>query len=189
MCGGRGTRLDTDCEKPLFEVGGRPMIDRVLAALDHSEISTITGVSSPATPRTRDHLATTTERATIEAPGEGYVRDLQYALAQLEDVEPPVFTVVADLPLLDGTIVDRVLDRFAAADGSPSLSVCVPKALKESMGLSVDSTREGEHRPLVPSGLNVVAAGDREERMVSWDARLAVNVNREPDVARAEALL
>ncbi|WP_394348666.1 NTP transferase domain-containing protein [Halovivax sp.] len=40
MCGGRGTRLDAEVEKPLFEVGDRPMIDRVLDALSADEVGT-----------------------------------------------------------------------------------------------------------------------------------------------------
>ena len=181
MCGGEGTRLATDREKPLFEVGGRPMIDGVVAALEASRIDATTAVASPATPRTREHLAL----PTIDAPGGGYVADLRYAL---ERVDRPVFTVVADLPLLEAAVVDEVLDRYEAAGAEGSLSVCVPASLKRALGASVDATLAGEHRELAPTGVNVVGGGEAETTTISWDARLAVNVNRPSDADLAEAL-
>ncbi|SEW28325.1 NTP transferase domain-containing protein [Halobacterium jilantaiense] len=173
MCGGRGTRLDSDAEKPLFEVAGRPMVDRVRDALADSRVDTAYAVVSPHAPDTREHV--TGDLPVVETPGEGYVADLG---AALDAVGTPVLTVAADLPLVDGDAVDAVLD---AADGSTS--VRVPVALKDTLGASTDS--DG---PWVPTGVNVVA--DDEDSVVrSWDARLAVNVNRRSDAALAERLL
>jgi adenosylcobinamide-phosphate guanylyltransferase len=176
MCGGRGTRLDSDTEKPLFEVAGRPMVDRVRDALAAADrVDTTHAVVSPHAPETRAHLDG--ELPLVETPGDGYVADLGVAL---DAVEPPVLTVAADLPLLAGDAVDHVL---AAADGSTS--VCVPRALKELLGASVDSDDTW-----VPTGVNVV--GDDEDASDvsrSYDARLAVNVNRRADAAVAERLL
>jgi adenosylcobinamide-phosphate guanylyltransferase len=177
MCGGRGTRLDADCEKPLFEVGGRPMVDRVVDALAASRIDAVRAVTSPHTPETREHV----DCPVLDAPGDGYVADLQYAL---DRVDAPVLTVAADLPLLAGNAVDRVLDAF---DGD-SLTVCVPAELKRRLGASADTTFDGDDRELAPTGVNVVAdAGD--ETLVAFDARLTVNVNRQSDAALAGALL
>jgi adenosylcobinamide-phosphate guanylyltransferase len=176
MCGGRGTRLDSDTEKPLFDVAGRPMVDRVRDALAAADrVETVHAVVSPHAPETRAHLDG--ELPLVETPGDGYVADLGVAL---DAVEPPVLTVAADLPLLAGDAVDHVL---AAADGSTS--VCVPRALKELLGASVDSDDTW-----VPTGVNVV--GDDEDASDvsrSYDARLAVNVNRRADAAVAERLL
>lgn len=176
MCGGRGTRLDSDTEKPLFDVAGRPMVDRVRDALAAADrVDTTHAVVSPHAPETRAHLDG--ELPLVETPGDGYVADLGVAL---DAVEPPVLTVAADLPLLAGDAVDHVL---AAADGSTS--VCVPRALKELLGASVDSDDTW-----VPTGVNVV--GDDEDASDvsrSYDARLAVNVNRRADAAVAERLL
>lgn len=193
MCGGEGSRLaatiDDDVEKPLFEIGGLPMIDRVLAALDDSRIRTSYAVVSPTAPETRAHLD---ERVpTIGTPGEGYVADLSSALAT---VERPVLTVAADLPLLSGDVLDDVLDRYAnigdardgteigdARDGTEgpnrrgSMTVAVPVTLKERLGVSADTVLGtgafdgrvlvanegiGEHGERVaPTGLNVVGTG------------------------------
>jgi adenosylcobinamide-phosphate guanylyltransferase len=176
MCGGRGTRLDRG-EKPLFEVGGDPMVDRVLAALEGSRIDRVHAVTSPHVPETAAHLDGRVPQ--IEADGEGYVADLTEAL---EVVERPVLTVVSDLPLLSPSVVDRTL---SAHDGG-SLTVSVPTALKRTLGVSADSTRERDGRRLSPSGLNVV--GGDERLRVSYDVRLAVNVNRPADAEVAEVL-
>ena len=177
MCGGRGTRLDSDVEKPLVTVDGAAMVDRVIAALDASAVETVHAVVSPNAPATRERLADRV--STVETPGEGYVADLSCALDR-GDVERPALTVAADLPLLDGSTVDAVI----AAHGLGSLTVCVPVALKRALGVSVDATLVPG---LAPAGINVVGAkGDRIETFAN--VRLAVNVNRPRDREVAEAL-
>ncbi|MEF8842927.1 MAG: NTP transferase domain-containing protein [Haloarculaceae archaeon] len=180
FCGGKGTRLDADVEKPLFEVGGVPMVDRVLDALDGSRAGEVYPVVSPHAPATREHLA---DRERIDAPGGGYVADLEFALAD-DRVGTPVLTVAADLPLLAPSAVNAVLGVHD--DGS--LAVYVPASLKRDLGASVDTTFEEGGRDLAPTGANVVGDG-RDETYVTADRRLAVNVNRKRDAAVAEAWL
>lgn len=184
MCGGRGTRLDADAEKSLFEVGRRPMVDHVKSALAASDVGTTYAVVSPHSPDTRDHLDGGVPL--LETAGEGYVPDL---LEALETVDTPVLTVAADLPLLEADVIDDVLAR---ADGSTT--VRVPRTLKELLGVSVDGSGDdgiGENGRVgewVPTGINVV--GEDEDSVVeSYDARLAVNVNRRTDAAVAGKLL
>jgi len=189
MCGGRGTRLETDVEKPRYEVGGEPMVDRVCDALAESRIDTVYAVVSPWTPNTRAHLRGRMVD-TIETAGEGYVADLDRALDD-ERIDPPVLTAVADLPLLAGQVVDRVLDEFDDRDDATSLTACVPAALKRELGVSIETTTAHGGCELAPTGLNVVGADGSaaEALMRSHDARLAVNVNRLEDAAVAEALV
>lgn len=176
MCGGRGTRLDATVEKPLYEVGGRPMVDRVIDALA-PPTDTVYAVVSPHTPETAAHV----DVPTIEAPGEGYVADLQFAL---DRVGKPVLTAAGDLPLLTAAVVQRVLDAY---DGG-SLTVCVPAARKRELGVSVDTTIDAQGRELAPTGVNIVGDG-AENRLVFNDVRLASNVNRAGDAAVAEGYL
>jgi adenosylcobinamide-phosphate guanylyltransferase len=193
MCGGRGTRLDADREKPLVPVAGRPMVDRVRDALAGARIDRIHAVVSPHTPETRAHLAgaDTGRLSLVDAPGEGYVADLGHAL---EAVGRPALTVAADLPLLAPGPVDRALAAARAADPdrptvepARGVAVHVPAALKRRLGASLDTTVAHEGRTLAPTGLNVVADGPDRIR-ISHDARLAVNVNRPADRSLAEAL-
>jgi adenosylcobinamide-phosphate guanylyltransferase len=175
MCGGRGTRLDAPVEKPRYEIAGRAMVDRVQQALADSRVETAYAVVSSHTPETAAHVSC----PTIETPGEGYVVDLQTALDH-DAISTPVLTVAADLPLLDETIVDRVLDAHVAGP----LTVCVPASLKRALGVSAD---EASADGLVPAGINVVAEGT-ERRMRLADARVAVNVNHLSDARVAAAL-
>lgn len=186
MCGGRGRRLDAPVEKPLYEVAGRPMLGRVLTALDDSAVDDVHAVTSPHVPATRAYLDGRSV-ATIETPGEGYVDDLGEAL---DRAETPVLTVAADLPLLSGDAVDAVLDAYGGRDPREcgSLSLCVPAPLKEALGVSVDLTFDRAGRELAPTGINIVSDHESETVHVSYDARLAVNVNRPEDARIAEAL-
>ena len=181
MCGGRGTRLDVPVEKPLFEVAGRPMIEHVHAALADSDVDTVYAAPSPQTPETRAFLESRSVPY-IETPGDGYVADLNAARSQVSD---PVLTAAADLPLLAPELVDRVLSTY---DGG-SLSLAVPRALKEVLGVSCDRSFEHEGQTVVPAGINIVADDGEETTHVPHDARLAVNVNRRGDAAVAEKFL
>jgi adenosylcobinamide-phosphate guanylyltransferase len=214
MCGGEGRRLaatlDRAVEKPLYEVGGTPMVDRVLAALDGSGVDAVHAVVSPAAPATRDRLSGRVPL--VETPGEGYVADLD---AALRTVGAPALTVAADLPLLTADAVDAALEA-TERQAPGALTVCVPAALKRDLGVGVDTTfhtddvdatfhtddvdatltgpaapDELDDLELAPTGLNVATAEtDSHDTMyVTDDTRLAVNVNRQRDARIAEALL
>lgn len=214
MCGGEGRRLaatlDRAVDKPLYEVGGTPMVDRVLAALDGSGVDAVHAVVSPAAPATRDRLSGRVPL--VETPGEGYVADLD---AALRTVGAPALTVAADLPLLTADAVDAALEA-AERQAPGTLTVCVPAALKRDLGVGVDTTfhtddvdttfhtddvdttltgpaapDELDDLELAPTGLNVATAEtDSHDTMyVTDDTRLAVNVNRQRDARIAEALL
>ncbi|MEF8887583.1 MAG: NTP transferase domain-containing protein [Haloarculaceae archaeon] len=175
MCGGRGTRLDRE-EKPLVEVGGVPMVERVRRALVASNVERVYAVTAPHAPGTAAFL----DCPRIEAPGEGYVPDLQHALAD-DRVAEPVVTVAADVPLLTPGTVDRALDAAAGAT-----TVAVPVGRKRALGVTVDTAFRAGGRLLAPSGLNVVGAG--AGLTVATDRGLAVNVNRPRDLRRARWL-
>ena len=176
MCGGEGSRLRPavgDTEKPLVTVGGEPMIDRVVAALQASSLTTIVAAVSPATPSTATHLAEIDGVDLIETAGEGYVADLSEALIACDS---PTVTVAADLPLLTADHVDRAV----TAAGGDSLTVCVPASIPEKLGLSAEPTFDHAGETVVPTGLNIV--GDNNERTAVWQApRLAFNINRPAD--------
>ncbi|WP_435075163.1 NTP transferase domain-containing protein [Halorubrum sp. HHNYT27] len=205
MCGGRGTRLGGDTEKPLTPVGGRPTVDRVLDALAGSRVETAHAVVSPHATATRAHLVgERPDLPVVDAPGDGYVADLQYAMEAVgagdgddagDTTHPPLLTAAADLPLLDSAAVNAVIDAaWVDADRPGSLTVCVPAARKRDLGVSADAATEMDGREIVPAGINVVAEesgsndGDGAVHLTE-DVRLAVNVNYPSDVRVAERLL
>ena len=196
MCGGRGTRLregeksdddgDGTPEKPLVAVGDASMLARIVAALRASAVDTVSAVVSPHAPDTAAR-ARNLGLPTIETAGDGYVSDLRAALAETEQ---PVVTVPADLPLLAAEHVDDAVAetrRRGSAEAPTSLTVCVPAALKRRLDASVDTAFDHDGRAVAPTGLNVVAGGD-DTVALTYDARLAVNVNRPEDLELAEAL-
>ncbi|SDR18551.1 NTP transferase domain-containing protein [Natronobacterium texcoconense] len=183
MCGGEGTRLEGSHEKPLHPIAGDAMVDRVVAALASSAVETTYAAVSPNAPETRDHLERDDRVRTIETAGDGYVADL-VAILESPAVSPPVLTVAADLPLLEESVVDRIL--AVHGDDDRSRTVCVPVTLKRRLDVSVDSRLEpADH--LAPTGVNVVG-NDHETMYVSYDPRLAVNVNRLEDAHTATEL-
>ncbi|ELZ29958.1 adenosylcobinamide-phosphate guanylyltransferase [Halogeometricum pallidum JCM 14848] len=188
MCGGRGTRLGGETEKPLVEVCGAPMVERVAAALRESRVEEVYAAVSPAAPMTAERVRET-GLAVVETPGEGYVEDLT---AALDSIGRPVVTVAADLPLLssehvNGAIAASLGDGDDEDGGPRSVTVCVPADLKRRLGVSADTTFEREGEELAPTGLNVVADGADIVRL-TCDDRLAVNVNRPTDLERAEEM-
>lgn len=186
MCGGQGTRLDAPAEKPLFEIAGQPMVDHVCDALAASEIESVYAAVSPHAPETRAHVRKRTDYTIIETPGEGYVADLGAVLAD-DRLDQPVLTCVADLPLLAPEHVDATLAAAREREGD-SLTVAVPATLKALLGVSSETTKPHEGREVAPVGLNVVGAAGDAVRL-SYDARLAINVNRMGDAVVAERLL
>ncbi len=176
ICGGEGTRLDAPVEKPLYPVAGEPMVERVQAALAASAVDRTFVVTSPATPETARHLPC----PVIETPGEGYVADLDAALAD-DRLSRPVLTVAADLPALDAAAVDAVLE---AADGA--LTVAVPVGRKRALGFSVDTASRYHGTLVVPAGINVVGEGEAGDVVLTRDPRFAANVNRPGDARAAE---
>ncbi|SEH16142.1 GTP:adenosylcobinamide-phosphate guanylyltransferase [Natronorubrum sediminis] len=187
MCGGRGTRLDSQYEKPLYPIDGVEMVDRVCQALEQSRIETIYAAASQNAPETRAHLENDASLTTIETPGDGYVSDL-LTLLERPEISTPVLTVAADLPTLEAASIDRTLERHAGRDASRT--VCVPVSLKRRLGVSVDSRLDScDH--LAPTGVNVVGdtATDQTMTDIHYDPRLAINVNRREDVQVATCFL
>lgn len=203
LCGGRGTRLGGDVEKPLVEVDGRPMVARVLDALADARVARVVAVASPHAPDTRRALRerlgeeTAVPCTVLNGSGEGYVADLEVGLSA---VDGSAVTVAADLPLLRGRDVDDAIDAAVppreapstGTDGSDdpvrSVTVCVPAAYKRDLGASVDASFDHAGTPIAPTGLNVV--DDGPDRIVVRERdSLAVNVNRPGDLELASRLV
>lgn len=186
MCGGRGSRLHIQEEKPLVPISGRPMVDHVVDALEASRIDRIVGVVTDHTPDTATHLRSRIE--VIRTAGNSYCEDVGEAIDRLGLSR--VVTVGADLPLIDGATMNRIL--VGTDEGRGSTAICVSLARKRTIGTSIDDTLEPvevDGRRAIPSGINVVDREAPETRYRLVDApALAVNVNRPRDAWIAEVL-
>jgi len=193
MAGGKGTRMKLAVEKPLIEVGGKPVIQYVLEALKGAKrVDRVIVATSPTTPKTTA-LMKRLGVEIIETPGKDYVSDMGYTVQTLK---LGVFlAVAADLPLIKPEVIDAIVTRYEEC-GKPALTVAVPLAVKERLGMCIDySFKEGE-MDLVPVGLNVIDGGKRygdewldQDIFVLDCEELAVNINTVSELQLAEELL
>ncbi|WP_296862053.1 NTP transferase domain-containing protein [uncultured Methanobrevibacter sp.] len=76
MAGGRGTRLKTPVEKPLFRLHNKPLIKYVLDNLNSSKlVEKIIIATSPNTPKTVDYIKNFNHEI-LDTPGVDYIHDL-----------------------------------------------------------------------------------------------------------------
>ena len=188
MAGGKGSRMKLQEEKPLLKVGGKPMIEHVLAALKNAQkVDEIVVAVSKHTPRTAKAMERVSVKV-IKTPGEGYISDTQYAIKKLK--LNTVLTISGDLPLVTSKIVDEVVERYETCS-RPALAVMVLAETRERLDLHLET---GENH-LVPAGINVIDGkrideGELEEEVFVIDREeVAVNVNTLKDFTVVESYL
>lgn len=167
------------------------MIEHVLMALKNAKrVDEIVVVVSKHTPKTAELIKRFPVKI-LETPGEGYVPDMEYAVRRLK--LETVSTISADLPLVTGEVIDRIIERYRRCN-KPALAVVVPMETKERLGLGVDYVLEAGDKRLVPAGINVIDGrrideGELEEEIFVIDEeKVAVNVNTPHDLEIAENL-
>lgn len=194
MAGGRGSRMKLKIEKPLVEVGGKPVIEYVISALKSAKkIDRIIVATSPSTPETAaliKHLGV----EIIKTPGVDYVSDMGYTVQVLK---LGVFlAVAADLPLIRPEMVDAVVTRYEQC-GKPALTVAVPLETKVKLCMSIEySFKTEDNRDVVPVGINVIDGSKRygdewldQDICVLNYEELAVNINTVQELHLAEQML
>jgi len=152
MAGGKGTRMVLPEEKPLLIVGGKPVIEHVIKALNDAEkVDSIVVAVSSFTPKTAKHLEAFPV-IILKTPGKEYVSDMAYAIKTLKLQK--IITIPADMPLLTGKIIDDVITQYTKC-GKPALVVAVPLKTKQKFGMSLSYSFEFERKVVVPAGINV----------------------------------
>jgi len=191
MAGGKGTRMELSEEKPLLQVGGKPVIIHVLAALKNAKrVSSIVGAVSDYTPKTAK-LLLKHHVSVITTPGKGYVSDMGYAVKTLN--LRTVLAIGADLPLIKSWVIDDIVEHYERC-GKPALSVVVSMEKKTKLGLGGKYGFELGGKHMVPAGINVID-GRRidekeldEEIFVSDRKEVAININTVKELRIAEEL-
>ncbi len=182
MAGGEGTRMDLDYEKPMIEVNNKPMIRYVIDALIKSKyIDNILVAVSQNTQSTKEYIQDLPVTA-INTSANGYLEDLSEILSNRkylkEDEE--VLTIVADLPFIDASQIDDVLENYYER-GKPAMCVSVPEELFQKYNITPTLVFEG----VVPSGVNLVLANNKEQEQsiyISNNVELAFNINTLDDL-------
>lgn len=216
MAGGKGTRMDSSIEKPLFKFKSKPLIDYVLENLSTSDyIESIIVATSCYTPKTKEYLDErkfnninvnyTTETNNIkkdanvygydshfynyiETPGKGYLEDLSFLLSIFEkrSKKDVLLIINADLPFVSSKIIDNILNEYLKNDIA-AMSVFVPLSLFNKHGLKPSYV----FNKLVPSGLNILLSQNKiqmEDKLIISKIELALNINTPSDVKVANCL-
>lgn len=191
MAGGKGRRMGLAGEKPLLQIGGKPVIEYVLTALKNSKsVGDIVVAVSHFTPKTAAYVADLGFRI-LQTPGKEYVSDMNYAVKALKLAK--VLTVSADLPLLTGEILDDVVARFFDC-GKPAMAVAVSLEMRKRLGLGGGYVFDWQGKSLVYAGINVndgsrIDDAELEQEIYVLDkAEVALNINTLEELRIAEAL-
>lgn len=190
MAGGRGTRLEVPCEKPLFKLKEVPLIKYVLDNLNQSKlIDKIIIAVSPNTCKTTQYLKSLDyDFEILDTSGKDYLTDLSYVLDYFEkkSKDDTLLFINADLPFICAETIDDVLNHYFRSD-KDALSVLVPVEIFEELGLDYSYEFDGN----VPSGLNILRSENiiqEESNIVIPKVELALNINTLLDSKVAEKL-
>jgi adenosylcobinamide-phosphate guanylyltransferase len=191
MAGGKGTRMMLSEEKPLLKIGGKTVIEHVLAALENAEkVDSIVVAVSDYTPETAKLMAKFPVTV-IKTPGKEYVSDMGYAVKKLH--LRMVLAIAADLLLITSEVIDDIVERYEQC-GKPALAVVVPMETKEKLGLGGEYTFEVENRLVVPAGINVIDGRRIDEEELDQEIyvldrkEVAMNINTVQELKIAENL-
>ena len=190
MAGGRGTRLEVPCEKPLFKLKEVPLIKYVLDNLNQSKlIDKIIIAVSPNTCKTTQYLKSLDyDFEILDTSGKDYLTDLSYVLDYFEkkSKDDTLLFINADLPFICAETIDDVLNHYFKSD-KDALSVLVPVEIFEELGLDYSYEFDGN----VPSGLNILRSENiiqEESNIFIPKVELALNINTLLDSKVAEKL-
>ena len=193
MAGGKGKRMGLAIEKPLLPFLGKPLIDRVVEAVELSKkISEFYIVTSESTPQTEGKCLKEGLKV-IRTAGKGYHDDLKQAILKAQ-LDCPVLTIPADLPAVTGKFLDKVVKAYEEG-GKDALAVFVPIKTREELELSVSSTDFHEGVLYAVSGVNIInGAKINEEKIptgaiITEEREVLLNINTLKDLDVAEKIM
>jgi len=193
MAGGKGKRMGLAIEKPLLPFLGKPLIDRVVEAVELSKkISEFYIVTSESTPQTEGKCLKEGLKV-IRTAGKGYHDDLKQAILKAQ-LHCPVLTIPADLPAVTGKFLDKVVKAYEEG-GKDALAVFVPIKTREELELSVSSTDFHEGVLYAVSGVNIInGAKINEEKIptgaiITEEREVLLNINTLKDLDIAEKIM
>lgn len=189
MAGGAGSRLNLG-EKPIIQIGGRPMIAYIIDAFLQADCEPVVA-ASPRTPMTRNWCRAH-NIPLCPTEGRGFVEDMISAIQTLEE-RAPVIIAVSDIPGITPDIIRTIL---AAYDRSmtAALSTWIPAAMVRSCRGGMPYREQIGGVEACPAGINILT-GDRiheqqdEIALLLHEPRLALNVNTRADLEDAETIL
>ncbi|MCL2712923.1 MAG: NTP transferase domain-containing protein [Methanomassiliicoccaceae archaeon] len=194
--GGRGSRMgQCGTEKPMLEIGGIPVIKRVVDAVaSSSNVSRVIVSVSDNTMETEKFLVSEGVE-TIHTSGNDFVDDLHKAFEVMNNRY--VMTAPCDVPLLNRQAVDMLYDFFDP-DTMESAIAVVSEDMLRSIGSTPSYSIDINGRKWVLSGLCIMdrirtltLPNDvfiKETYMLTEMLELAVNVNTQNDLEFAKKM-
>lgn len=190
--GGKGTRMGAcGIEKPMQIIGDRPVIQRVVDAMNGaSGVDRVLVSVSHNTPETETFLKGYGVE-TIRTTGEDFMMDIHDSFSVLNG--DYVLMCPSDIPLISSSVVDKVIDAFRPE--MQSMIVTIEAELVRSMGVTPSFAMEKNGREWVLSGVSVMDRKatlegkylDEEYLFTDWK-ELAVNVNTPGELSLARQL-
>jgi len=182
MAGGKGSRMSLAGEKLLLKYK-KPIVLHVIDALVNSKcFSKILAITSSNSPKTKKLL----EENNVDlfnAPGDGYVEDLNLVLKSLNDF---VLITSADLPFLDGDIIKNIVNQYDSEN--IWTTILVTKKFLKSLHLSSNCWINFENQQCCYTGISLVNARNistleniSEKFIIINDKRIAFNLNTKQD--------
>jgi adenosylcobinamide-phosphate guanylyltransferase len=167
-------------EKPLLEISGKSMLQRIIEVLRVStSIERIVVASSPNTPATT-MKAKELGVENVVTPGDGFEEDMRFAIRQLSLVD--VLVISSDLPFVTSDIIEQAVREYRIS-GSPALAVMARAELYEKLGSKPEYVFKIHGQNLVPVGINIIdgrhideGALDQVELVIN-SGDVALNVN------------
>jgi adenosylcobinamide-phosphate guanylyltransferase len=194
MAGGKGKRMGLPVEKPLLPFLGKPLIDWVAEAVaSANKISEFYVVTSGNTPETEKHCQGKGWKV-LRTDAKGYHDDLKQAVS-MAGLMGPVLTIPADSPAVTGKFLDKIINQFEVC-GKDFYAVFVPIQVRESLGLSIDSTDEYKGKWYAVSGVNIVNGAKIQgegkietSALITKEVEVLLNINTLKDLEISERIM
>ena len=182
MAGGSGSRMGFSAPEKLLLEYKKPIIFHVIDSLNDSYcFSKVFAATSSNSPDTKFELEQIGVE-TLDTSGDGYVNDLNFLLQKMNGF---VFVVSGDLPLLDGEIIQKLVEFNL---GSVWTSFVVSKEFLNSLGLESNLLVKCDSTECVYAGISIIDASKiknlnsvKENCIILDDKRIAFNLNTEKD--------
>jgi bifunctional UDP-N-acetylglucosamine pyrophosphorylase / glucosamine-1-phosphate N-acetyltransferase len=119
LAAGQGTRMKSDMPKVLHQVGGRAMLDWVVAAVRGAGVTRIVVVVGASTPALNAHVEKTLGAASVavQDPPLGTAHAVRAAEAALADFEGDAIVLYGDGPLIQSSRVAELFEKRTAQGG------------------------------------------------------------------------
>jgi adenosylcobinamide-phosphate guanylyltransferase len=198
MCGGRGSRMALSIEKSLLKVRNKTLIEYVLDALiGCGGFETIIVVPSVNTPTTSTFLYTHEYYTSgiiriLESKGENYSLDLSDVLGKIKP--GVVFSVSADLPLLNPAVIQSIISRYLPS--FPCTTVILETCFVKNFDILPSSILSIGSKEYCYSGIVIIDSSKHRSNskleeyfLIMNEKEIAINVNTVLELKIAERLL